>query len=115
MMLILLLFVPVIAGIVMFIPGSWPRRPLLPAVALVHTLLSAMTLNAVRTGKAPSALGGMLQPDALGVLFLMLASLLFLAASFYAIGYLREEELDLVTICDTPEEVVRAIRSRVIL
>ena len=30
-------------------------------------------------------------------------------------GYLREEELDLVTICDTPEEVVRAIRSRVIL
>ena len=30
-------------------------------------------------------------------------------------GYLREEELNLVTICDTPEEVVRAIRSRVIL
>ena len=30
-------------------------------------------------------------------------------------GYLREEELDLITICDTPEEVVRAIRRRVIL
>ena len=92
MMLILLLFVPVVAGAVMFIPGSWPRRPLLPLVALIHTLLSGMTLNAVRTGKAPSALGGLLQPDALGVIFLMLASLLFLAASFYAIGYLREED-----------------------
>ena len=92
MMLILLLFVPVVAGIVMFIPGSWPRRQFLPVVGIVHTLLSGMTLNAVRTGKAPSALGGLLQPDALGVIFLMLASVLFLAASFYAVGYLREED-----------------------
>jgi hypothetical protein len=30
-------------------------------------------------------------------------------------GYLREDELDLVTICDTPEEVVAAIKSRIIL
>ncbi len=30
-------------------------------------------------------------------------------------GYLREDELDLVTVCDTPEEVVAAIRRRVIL
>ena len=45
MMLFLLLFVPVVAGIVMFIPGSWPRRPLLPAVGLVYTLLSIMTLK----------------------------------------------------------------------
>ena len=80
MMLTLLLFVPVVAGIVMFIPGSWPRRQLLPVVGLIHTLLSLMTLNAVRKGEKLSALGGLLQPDALGVIFLMLASILFLAA-----------------------------------
>ena len=30
-------------------------------------------------------------------------------------GYLREEELDLVTVCDTPEEVISTIRRRVVL
>ena len=30
-------------------------------------------------------------------------------------GYLREEELDLVTVCDTPEEVLSTIRRRVVL
>ncbi len=30
-------------------------------------------------------------------------------------GYLREEELDLVSICDTPEEVLNTIRRRVVL
>ena len=99
MMLILLLFVPVIAGIVMFIPGSWPRRPLLPVVALAHLLLSVMTLNAVRSDEKISALGGLLQPDALGVIFLMLVSILFLAASVYAVGYLKEEEKKKVIAC----------------
>ena len=92
MMLTLLLFVPLVAGVAMFIPGAWPRRPLLPVVALIHTILSSMTLSAVRSGEKISALGGMLQPDALGVIFLMLASILFLAASVYAVGYLREED-----------------------
>ena len=92
MMLTLLLFVPLVAGVAMFIPGAWPRRPLLPVVALIHTILSGMTLSAVRSGEKISALGGLLQPDALGVIFLMLASILFLAASVYAVGYLREED-----------------------
>ncbi|MBQ4615640.1 MAG: NADH dehydrogenase FAD-containing subunit [Mailhella sp.] len=91
-MLTLLLFVPLVAGVIFLIPGSLPRRPLLPMVAAMHTLLSGMTLNAVRKGEKISALGGILQPDALGVIFLMLASILFLAASFYAVGYLREED-----------------------
>ena len=30
-------------------------------------------------------------------------------------GYLREDELDLVTVCDTPEEVLSTIRRRVVL
>ena len=47
MMLTLLLFVPLVAGVAMFIPGAWPRRPLLPVVALIHTILSGMTLSAV--------------------------------------------------------------------
>ena len=92
MMLALLLLVPLIAGTIMFLPGSWPRRGLLPLTAIAHTGLSIHTLNAVRAGEHPTALGGMLQPDALGVVFLMLASLLFLAASFYAVGYLQEED-----------------------
>ena len=92
MTLTLLLFVPLVAGTLMFIPGAWPRRALLPLTALVHTILSIAVLNAVRAGKPLSALGGMLKPDALGVVFLMLASILFLAASFYAVGYLKEED-----------------------
>ncbi|WP_446424919.1 proton-conducting transporter transmembrane domain-containing protein [Mailhella sp.] len=92
MTLILLLFVPLVAGALMFIPGAWPRRALLPLTAAVHTVLSIIVLNAVRAGEPLSALGGMLKPDALGVIFLMLASILFLAASFYAVGYLKEED-----------------------
>ena len=30
-------------------------------------------------------------------------------------GYLREDELDLITVCDPPEEVVSEIRKRIIL
>ena len=30
-------------------------------------------------------------------------------------GYLREDELDYVTVCDTPEEVLSTIRRRVVL
>jgi len=64
----------------------------LPLTALVHTALAAVIAVRVARGESPSELGGLLAPDALGVLFLMLASLLFLAASFYAVHYLREEE-----------------------
>ena len=64
----------------------------LPLTALAHTALAASIAVKVARGEAPSELGGLLAPDALGVLFLMLASLLFLAASFYAVHYLREEE-----------------------
>lgn len=64
----------------------------LPLTALAHTALAAAIAIKVAHGETPSELGGLLAPDALGILFLMLASLLFLAASFYAVHYLREEE-----------------------
>ena len=57
----------------------------LPVTALAHTALAATIAVRVARGETPSELGGLLAPDALGVLFLMLASLLFLAASFYAV------------------------------
>ncbi len=92
MTLALLLLIPLLAGLLMFVPGAWPRRGLLVATALAHLALSCLTLRAVKQGEAPSALFGLLQPDALGVVFLMLASILFTAAAVYAVGYLREEE-----------------------
>ncbi|HJD96256.1 proton-conducting transporter membrane subunit [Mailhella massiliensis] len=92
MTLALLLIIPLLAGLLMFLPGAWPRRGLLTATAFSHLALSCLTLRAVLNDEKPSALFGLLQPDALGVVFLMLASVLFTAASVYAVGYLREEE-----------------------
>ena len=92
-MLTALLFIPLCAGCIMLL---WGRAVIcrlgLPLTALAHTALAASIAVKVARGEAPSELGGLLAPDALGVLFLMLASLLFLAASFYAVHYLREEE-----------------------
>lgn len=92
MTLDLLLLVPVLAGLLMFVPGFWPRRALLVVTALAHLGLSSLTLRALLAGAHPKALFGLLQPDLLGVVFLMLASVLFTAASVYAVGYLREED-----------------------
>lgn len=92
MTLALLLFVPLLAGLLMFVPGSWPRRGLLVATALAHLALSSLTLRDLLAGARPVALFGLLQPDMLGAVFLMLAAVLFTAASVYAVGYLREED-----------------------
>lgn len=91
-MLELLLCVPVAAGILMLVPGRWPRRSLLVLTAAVHTFLSARLLADLNAGLEPTAFAGILHPDSLGAVFLMLASVLFLAASFYASGYLKAEE-----------------------
>lgn len=92
MTLALLLLVPLLAGLFMFVPGSWPRRALLVATALIHLALSSLILRDLLAGAHPTALFGLLQPDLLGVVFLMLAAVLFTAASVYAVGYLREED-----------------------
>ena len=84
-MLTALLFLPLCAGCIMLL---WGRavvcRVGLPLTALGHTALAAMTAARVARGEAPAELGGLLAPDPLGTLFLMLASVLFLTAAFYA-------------------------------
>ncbi|MCR5563801.1 MAG: NADH dehydrogenase FAD-containing subunit [Desulfovibrio sp.] len=91
-MLELLLFTPLVAGTVMFIPGAWPRRILLLLTALAHITLASTVFIQVSANNNPVAFGGLLEPDDLGVVFLMIASILFLAVTFYSIGYLKQEE-----------------------
>ncbi len=80
-MLTALWIVPLVAG---FLALKLGRRFLLLSAG-VHALL---TTAALATRPAAS---GWIQLDALGGLFLALSSLLFLAASFHAQGYLRRE------------------------
>lgn len=94
-----LLLLPLLAGGCMLVlKQSTPRYALLLAVAALHLTLSL--LLAVRLAGHPPAdptphgLGGLLQPDIPGTLFLCLASILFAAASVYAVGYLRNESVN---------------------
>ena len=91
-MLEALLFLPLGAGCIILLGTKAMCRVLLPLTALGHTALAVWTTHAVGTGAEPRAMNGLLAPDPLGALFLMLASLLFLAASIYAVYYLREED-----------------------
>ena len=91
-MLEALLFLPLGAGCIILLGTKAMCRVLLPLTALGHVVLAAWTTHAVATGAEPKALNGLLAPDPLGTLFLMLASLLFMAASVYAVYYLREED-----------------------
>ena len=91
-MLEALLFLPLGAGCIILLGTKAMCRVLLPLTALGHTALAAWTTYAVGTGAEPRAMNGLLAPDPLGALFLMLASLLFLGASIYAVYYLREED-----------------------
>ena len=87
-MLALLPLVPLLGGLAaLAVPADAPRRLLLVATALAHAALTAATFVA----PPPPAYGGLLELDAPGQLFLTLASALFLAASVYAVGYLRHE------------------------
>ena len=86
------LFLPLVSGLLMFVPGAWPRRWLLVFTAAAHTLISASILRGILIGRDDTSLFGLLRPDPLGIIFLMTASILFLAASVYAVGYLKGEE-----------------------
>jgi hydrogenase-4 component F len=87
-MIELLILIPACAGIVtFFVASDRIRRGLLISAALAQTVLSLATWV---IPPAP-ALGGWLAEDALGKLIETLTSVLFLAVSFYAVAYLREE------------------------
>lgn len=83
-----LFLVPAAAGLLAFaIRSNLALRLLLVATAIVHAGLTAASW----VYPAAPALGGWLQLDDLGHLFLSVTSVLFLAASVYAVGYLRRE------------------------
>lgn len=89
-MTLLLILGPALVGLAaFFLKADRPRRMLLVSTAAAHTAATLSTWAA-----PPSAvLGGWIALDAPGRLFLTITSLLFLAASLYAIGYLRREGL----------------------
>ncbi len=84
-----LFLIPVLGGLAAFvIRPHGARRVLLVTVAGAH---AACTARAWWCPPGP-ALGGLLDLDALGLLFLSITSVLFLAAAVYGVGYLRREE-----------------------
>lgn len=86
MMYALLLLVPFGAGLACWVLPRLARRVLLPVVGLVHLVLSAVA--ALSRGPVGVDWLGL---DGPGTVFLLLTSVLFLAASVYAVGYLRRE------------------------
>lgn len=86
-MLFALILIPFAAGLVsFFLPADAPRRVLLITAALAHTGLAAF-MWAV----PPEPFHDILTLDDAGLLILTITSVLFLAASVYAIGYLERE------------------------
>ena len=87
-MITLLVIIPACAGIAaFFVESDRLRRILLLSAAFAQTALSLTTWI---VQPAP-AFGGWLAEDALGKVIETLTSVLFLAACFYAVAYLREE------------------------
>ncbi len=84
-----LLLVPAIAGLTaLAIRPNWPRRSLLLLAALAHAMIVAVCC--VR--RPPSVVNGWVAIDAVTLLFLGIASTLFLAVAIYTVGYLAREE-----------------------
>ena len=92
----LLILIPFVSGVIaLMMPADRPRRTLLITAAIVHFLLTFTSYT------AKPALNGWLAIDALGCLFLLISSTLFLVASIYGIGYLaREKKLEQVVHID---------------
>ncbi len=96
---LLLILIPLLGGVTMlFLKKTTVRYILLLSIATAHFVVSLgilvffLTPEHNTTHTVLCALGGIIQPDPLGTIFLVLASLLFLAASVYAIGYLKNED-----------------------
>lgn len=89
-MIAALILIPFFAGLAAFaLRGTQVRRGLLVLVAAIH---AAGVLSCWLHRPQP-ALGGGLGLDSLGLIFLTIASVVFLVASVYALGYLRVQPL----------------------
>jgi len=87
-MMLGLVLLPLLAGLAaLAIRARRLRELLLLGTALLHVALVA----AAALTRPAAAEGAWLTLDDLGVLFLLVTSVLFLAVSFYAVGYLRRE------------------------
>jgi hydrogenase-4 component F len=88
-MIAALILVPIIAAILsLIIRHDTLRRVIFVSAAFAHSVLTAIAWS--RTPEP--VLNGWLMLDAPGLLFLSITSVLFLAASFYAVGYLNSEK-----------------------
>lgn len=89
MILAALLLLPALAALAAFLL-RWdrPRRALLVLTGVGHTGLVAAALHA----RPAPLVEGWVALDAQGLVFLLLTSLLFLAVSVHAVGYLAREE-----------------------
>ncbi len=98
-MILTILLLPVFAGIITFLlKNARIRRGLLVLTATGHTILTCqMVLH-----RPDPAMGGWLLLDSIGVIFLSITSVLFLAVSVYAVGFLANEGTD--TRIDFEEE-----------
>jgi hydrogenase-4 component F len=85
---LLILFPLAMAAVAFASPSNRWRPWLVPLGALVHLGLVAAALARTSTGGTVSGLGGWLQLDALGKVFLGFISVLFFLCSLYAPGYL---------------------------
>ena len=86
--LLLLILMPIIAGLTALGWGSRVgRRLLLISVAIVHLLLTAF----LWVSRPELTEYGWLGVDDAGLLFLSITSVLFLATSVYTVGYLQQE------------------------
>jgi hydrogenase-4 component F len=87
-MLTALILIPLAAAaLALVLAADAPRRLTLVGAAFIH---AGLTFTAFVRPPAP-AWGGLLDLDPLGHLFLSVTSLLFVAATVYAVGYLRAE------------------------
>ncbi len=83
-----LLLTPTIGGLAaMVLRPNWPRRALLLLAAAAHT---GLVMACWKVRPTP-IVDGWMAIDAVGLLFLSITSVLFLAAAVYAVGYLVRE------------------------
>ncbi len=87
-MLTALFIVPLVAGVLALVVPRVVRRVLMPITGLVHVAIMVWAWIV----RPPPELDGWIALDPVGQIFLSIASVLFLATSLYAAGYLAEED-----------------------